>query len=277
MYLWRELKTPDERYAEIYGFDESKARGRPTEHLEEYANIQENIKDYEDASQTYGQLTLQIETLTNLRDLLSSGWSRVGIYEFLRDAYDTPPTLDLIKIRKKLIHLPSREYINSLTISSDIEKDIDAAYRQREEPSKAKKLSRMEDWYSCVPPRRDFTQRIVKLESRRRQLCRLTHEVAYLQACSEFYLLRQQEELETRIAIEQARCFRRKMGPTVNEMEMAKEQVTLNQWRASAERQQTLMIDARRTKSTMAGVVEEDTESPLEEVQEEELNPDTQT
>jgi hypothetical protein len=77
-------------------------------------------------------------------------------------------------------------------------------------------------------------------------MCKLSPEVAYLQACSEFYLLRQQEEVEGRIAVEQARVFKRKMGPTVNEKELLKEDQTLKEWRATADRHQTMVFDARQ-------------------------------
>src|SRR5271169_3056239 len=94
MYLLKELKTPDERYQAIHGFDESQARGRPTENLELYANIPEKIKDYEILSKTYSRLSKQLEILKNLRNLLCSDWPRRGIYEFLKVAYSSPPALD---------------------------------------------------------------------------------------------------------------------------------------------------------------------------------------
>lgn len=67
-----------------------------------------------------------------------------------------------------------------------------------------------------------------------RKMSSLPKEVAYLQACSEFYMARQQEEVEIRIAIEQANCFGRKMGASVNEIELRKEQDVLKEWKADA-------------------------------------------
>jgi Mitochondrial ribosomal protein S25 len=93
--------------------------------------------------------------------------------------------------------------------------------------------------------RRTLKAKIIKLESKARKMCRLQPEVAYLQACSEFYLGRQQEETETRIAMEQAKVFRRKMGPTVNEREFEKEHLELKEWKVMAEREQMLIYDAR--------------------------------
>jgi hypothetical protein len=271
MYLLKELKSPDERYQEIYGFDESHARGRPTENLEEHANIPENIKDYEATIQLDKRITTQVETLTKLHDLLQSNWSREGIYEFLRDGYDNPPAINIGVLRRKLETFPNREYIDSLTISSDILKDVDLRWNETE-PTRAEKLRRMEEWYSRIPPQSYFSQQIAKLEKERRKLCRLTPEVAYLQACSEFYLLRQQEQLETRIAIEQARCFRKKFDPSVNEMEMAREQIALSQWAARAEKQQSLMVDARRSRAS-----ETTRATPTVETEEEgEFDPDAE-
>lgn len=87
---------------------------------------------------------------------------------------------------------------------------------------------------------------IHRLQRKTRKMLKLSPEVAYLQACSEFYLLRQQEEVETRVAVEQARVFKRQMGPSVNEKEIIKEQHTLQEWRATAHRHHTMMVDAKR-------------------------------
>jgi Mitochondrial ribosomal protein S25 len=86
---------------------------------------------------------------------------------------------------------------------------------------------------------------IHRLQKKTRKMLRLSPQVAYLQACSEFYLLRQQEEVEGRIAMEQARVFKRDMAPTVNEKELQKEDQVLRQWRATADRYQRMRIDAR--------------------------------
>ena len=93
--------------------------------------------------------------------------------------------------------------------------------------------------------RQTLEVKIAQLEKQARKMCRLEPEVAYLQSCSEFYLLRQQEETETRIAVEQARAFQRPMGPSVNERELAKEGSALEEWKVAAEREQTLVYDAR--------------------------------
>jgi Mitochondrial ribosomal protein S25 len=92
-----------------------------------------------------------------------------------------------------------------------------------------------------------LSDQIHRLQKSSRKMCRLSPEVAYLQACSEFYMLRQQEEVETRIAIEQARLFRRHLGPTVNDKELEREQQALKGWKADAQRQYT-MIDELRSK-----------------------------
>jgi len=109
-------------------------------------------------------------------------------------------------------------------------------------PSTAQLHTQISGLYSH---RRTLKNKISQLESKARKMCRLQPEVAYLQACSEFYLLRQQEETETRIAMEQARVFRRVMGLTVNQREFQKEKVALQEWRVLAEREQTLIFDAR--------------------------------
>src|SRR5436853_3220740 len=68
---------------------------------------------------------------------------------------------------------------------------------------------------------------IHRLQKKVRKMTRLSPQRAYLQACSEFYLLRQQEEVEQRIANEQARAFGLTMVPSVNEREIEKEQAVL--------------------------------------------------
>jgi hypothetical protein len=75
-----------------------------------------------------------------------------------------------------------------------------------------------------------------------RKSTRLSLQRAYLLACSEFYLLRQQEEVEQRIANEQARAFGLTMLPSVNEREIQKEQSVLSEWRAQAQKIQALQF-----------------------------------
>jgi hypothetical protein len=115
-----------------------------------------------------------------------------------------------------------------------------------------------------------LSDEIHRLQKRSRKMCQLSPEVAYLQACSEFYMLRQQEEVETRIAIEQARLFRRRLGPTVNEKELEREQQTLRGWKAEAGRQYT-MVDELRSKrdSRERELLEEEEEDEEDEDEDE--------
>jgi hypothetical protein len=94
-----------------------------------------------------------------------------------------------------------------------------------------------------------------------RKSSRLSLPRAYLLACSEFYLLRQQEEVEQRIANEQARLFGLTMLPTVNEREIQKEQSVLSEWRAQAQKVQAMQFmetKAERGRKTEEGQVQDD-------------------
>ncbi len=83
---------------------------------------------------------------------------------------------------------------------------------------------------------------IHRLQKKVRKMTRLSPQRAYLQACSEFYLLRQQEEVEQRIANEQARAFGLTMLPSVNEREIQKEHAVLSEWRGQAQKVQALQF-----------------------------------
>lgn len=112
---------------------------------------------------------------------------------------------------------------------------------------------------------KSLSDKVHRLQKQSRKMSRLAPEVAYLQACSEFYLLRQQEEVEARIALEQARCFGRELAPTVNETELVKEQKTLREWKTIANRQFTLIDQARRKHASDGGpkAIEDETTDEL--------------
>jgi hypothetical protein len=183
----QEVKPPTERYAEIHGFDESQARGRPCETLPEYGNIPEVNKEVDNILQTWNEITADLNNLLNHRQVL-------------RD-----------ELKTLMAGKPDNGQVKELR-----------------------------DRVKFVG------NQIHRSQRKTRKMCKLSPEVAYLQACSEFYLLRQQEEVEGRIAVEQARVFKRKMGPTVNEKELLKEDQTLKEWRATADRHQTMVFDARQ-------------------------------
>jgi len=109
---------------------------------------------------------------------------------------------------------------------------------------------------------------IHRLQKKVRKMSRLSMQEAYLQACSEFYILRQQEETAIRIAIEQAKCFRREMGPTVNERELVKEQQVLKEWRHHADKHHTLLFEAKKRGNgeDKPGVQAEQTETDDSEI-----------
>lgn len=91
---------------------------------------------------------------------------------------------------------------------------------------------------------------IHRLQKRVRKMSRLTPQVAYLQACSEFYMLRQQQEVEVRIAIEQARAFRLEMGQSVNEQEISREQAVLLEWKLDAQKRVDMMYSGKKDRNT---------------------------
>jgi seryl-tRNA synthetase len=116
-----------------------------------------------------------------------------------------------------------------------------------------------------------LSDQIHRLQKKMRKMSHLSPGVAYLQACSEFYMLRQQEEVEARIALEQARCFGRIMGPTVNESQLEKEQRMLRYWRKDADRHHRLTFESRirrKVESTTEekGVDEEEPDERDEDV-----------
>lgn len=73
----------------------------------------------------------------------------------------------------------------------------------------------------------------------------ITPQAAYLLACSEFYALRQQEEMDVRMGIIQARMFERKMGATINEKEVWREGRVLVKWEREANRLKKLTMDSK--------------------------------
>jgi hypothetical protein len=203
MYLMRETKPPTQRYQEIHGFDESKARGRPCSSLPPFGNIPEPNRDVDNILRTWNNITGELENTLREREFLR--------FRREKELTTSPVTTTL------------RDRIKSLS------------------------------------------DKVHRLQKQSRKMSRLAPEVAYLQACSEFYLLRQQEEVEARIALEQARCFGRELAPTVNETELVKEQKTLREWKTIANRQFTLIDQARRKHASDGGrkAIEDETTDEL--------------
>jgi hypothetical protein len=222
LYLMNELKSPIERFQEIYGFDESQARGRPCDTLPKYGNIPEAIAS-EVTAEEYRKIMRPLDSLSQRLKILED-------------------ELKILRTRRRALN----QAIKSFTENHRDEKAIS----EDELKNQRIRITTLRNTDLAIDARLTELKHIVPqvstLEKRALRLCRISPEEAYLQACSEFYMLRQQEEVETRIAIEQARCFRRQLGPTVNEKELQKEQKVLSEWKAKAERQQTLLVDARR-------------------------------
>lgn len=154
---------------------------------------------------------------------------------------------------------PNRDVDNILRTWSNITGELENTLREREflRSRREEELSRRSTTSPVLTTLRDriksLSDKVHRLQKQSRKMSRLAPEVAYLQACSEFYLLRQQEEVEARIALEQARCFGREMAPTVNETELVKEQQTLREWKTIANRQFTLIDEARKKQDTADG------------------------
>jgi Mitochondrial ribosomal protein S25 len=222
LYLMNELKSPFERFQEIYGFDESQARGRPCDTLPKYGNIPETIAS-EARTEGYRKILQTLDSLSRHRKSLEE-------------------ELKVLRQRRREHNRAAKPFTENHPSEKAISKD--ELKKQRARVTAIRDTDLAID--TCLMRLKYTVPQITALEKRALKMCRLSPEEAYLQACSEFYMLRQQEEVETRIGIEQARCFRRQLGPTVNEKELQKEQKILSQWKAKAERQQTLLVDARR-------------------------------
>jgi len=101
----------------------------------------------------------------------------------------------------------------------------------------------------AIAARRTKIRRLIKkcqdLRRAQRGHFLISPQTAYLQACSEFYALRQQEEMDVRMAVIQANAFKRKIGPTTNEKESMREERVLMQWEREAQRLKKLVMDAR--------------------------------
>ena len=253
----KELKSPVERFQEIHGFDESQARGRPCETLPKYGNVPEINKE-EVIPVTYSRITGTINKLkvfriiieNKIKSLLDNIVTLKEIRYFLDVNKDSEKTLSIQdSIRGKW----------EKVLGKDIRIKLTAAYRQ--EIYTSMQITLQETTKSIVSYRERapfISNQLARLGKQAKAMCRLTPEVAYLQACSEFYMLRQQEEVETRIAVEQAKCFKRKMGPSVNEAELQKEQVALEEWKIEAERHQRLTMDAKiKRKQNETGIIAE--------------------
>lgn len=246
-----ELKSPIERFQEIYGFDESQARGRPCDTLPKYGNIPEVIVS-EATAENYQKILGTLDSLFRHRKILED-------------------ELKILRQRRRALNRAAKSFTERHQNENTIPGDELKKQRVRVTALRNTDLAvdtRLKRLKYIVP-------QIPVLEKRALKMCKLSPEEAYLQACSEFYILRQQEEVETRIAIEQARCFRRQLGPTVNEKELQKEQKILSQWKAKAERQQTLLIDARRGGQKNGPSSDKATAAKDEENVEEELEKET--
>ena len=256
LYLIREVKSPVERFQEIHGFDESQARGRPCETLPKYGNIPEINKE-KVIPVTYSRITRNINKLKVFRIIIENK------IKSLRDNIVTfkeiKHFLEVNKDAEKplLITNPSTREKWEKVLGQPISMKFTAGYRRemkdRVETALQETIKSVASYRERIP---FINRQITLLGKQAKAMCRLTPEVAYLQACSEFYMLRQQEEVETRIAVEQARCFKRKMGPSVNEVELQKEQIALEEWKIEAERYQRLTMDAKiKRKQNETGII----------------------
>ena len=259
MYLMREIKSPVERFREIHGFDESQARGRPCETLPKYGNIPE-VNSEGVLPWRYTRITREINRLQIYRTIIENKIKSIlddiallkQIKHFLHQRKDLEKPV-LIKgslTREKWAKALGQTSIRISLASKHRRKLHDRAKFVLQE-----RIKSIASYRERIP---FINRQIVQLRKQAASMCRLTPEVAYLQACSEFYMLRQQEEVETRIAAEQARCFKRKMGPSVNEAEVQKEQIALEEWKIEAERYQRLTMDAKiKRKQNETGIIAE--------------------
>jgi hypothetical protein len=265
----REANSPVEQFQEIHGFDESQARGRPCETLPKYGNIPE-INNEEEIPSTYARVTRDMKKLEIFQIIIQN---------------EIKSLLGNVRILKEFKHFL---YLNkdaeniSLTDSATRakwEKALGQCIKiqfdpiDRQEMNDHVKLALQETMESIASYRERIpfvNRQIALLGKKAKAMRRLTPDVAYSLACSEFYMLRQQEEVETRIAVEQARCFKRKMGLSVNEAEMQKEQITLEEWKIQAERHQRLTMDAKiKRKQNETGIIAaqvDQNDTPDEEV-----------
>ena len=273
LYLMREVKSSVERFEEIHGFDESQARGRPCETLPKYGNVPEINKEKEIPTR-YIQITRNIIKLKVFRIILENE------IKSLRE------TIALLKPIKQFLDV-NKYNEKSLLTNSLIREKWEKVFEQpisiklspvyRREMSDRVKITLQETIKSVASYRERIlfiNRHIIQLGKKTNAMSRLTPEVAYLQACSEFYMLRQQEEVETRIAVEQAICFKRKMGLSVNEAEVQKEQIALEEWKIEAERYQRLTMDAKiKRRQNETGIIagkEDQSDTADEEVNVEE-------
>jgi hypothetical protein len=281
LYLMNEAKSPVERYGEIYGFDESQARGRPMESIPKYGNIQEVNEEVDRIIQTWNHLTSELDQLILHRQQLSQELQSVGSDDVWRtqmiERIDSR-----LKGAKREVRILRWEVRRMIRLS-----DNEASWKEEEsKPASRIEMEENEPPYPLCPNEAQVKEelrsriklvrvQIHRIQKKLRRMTRLSMQEAYLQACSEFYLLRQQEEVDIRIAIEQARAFRREMGPTVNERELIKESNAIQEWRAQAEKHHVMAVEARSKRDTSMGkvsipidemeVVEEEVEEEIEE------------
>src|SRR5579859_196600 len=209
LYLMGEERDPIERYQELYGFDEVNARGRPCQTLPRFGNIPADIK----VSQSF--------------EALKTSWN------------ETHDALELLLRQSELLEdeLPVAEEMKRQLCELSKNRPRDGAAMNEIEGEVMREMHVARTHVdSLLERRKEINVEINALKMKIQEMGRIKPEVAYLQACSEFYLLRQQEEVEAQISLEQARAFRRQMGPTVNEVELEREHRTLQDWRADAVR-----------------------------------------
>jgi Mitochondrial ribosomal protein S25 len=187
----------------------------------------------ETASKTEEPITLETETNSSDQGLSGSGVHKESITPQTDSTTDTP-SATAVELSTALAAPLSKHELAAealLFIHGGYSWD-DLSTR----PLSSRSKSLLTRLLTMRDQKRALRIEIHRLQKKLRKMLRLSKEEAYLQACSEFYLLRQQEEVETRIAIEQARAFGRNLGASVNEIELRKEQKTLNEWHIKAKR-----------------------------------------
>jgi len=221
----KEVKDPVTRFREIFEFDESHARGKPLDDIPEGGNIPEIIPEAEAVIAKWNGIQSQLKELV----------TRFQIVE-----------TDIAKIEKEIAtkKREQREESHQREMEEMEREERGKGEGKLQRHKLLEPLAEIPEYailYSLKAERKSILKEAQSLEKEADKMQRLDDEVAYLQACSEFYILRQQEEVENRIAIEQATCFGREMGPTAHDKQFTKEKQTLFQWKQDAERLANLM------------------------------------
>jgi len=251
LYLMKEVKDPVTRHREIHEFDASQARGEPLDDIPQGGNIPELIPESDAVIARWNEIQPQLEEIQRQMKMMKE------VAEAIREEIRKEIQIEALKldrtsrwIKKRLEHARRdgrywREMLQKIKLS----KPLDAGTRREKIleilAAEAKMLKRK------LPP----------IEKEAQKMQRLSREVAYLQACSEFYLLRQQEEVEHRIAIEQATCFGREMGPTAHDKQFVKESEALLVWSRDADRMAILTSRKRQERKKRQLEVQADAET----------------